>query len=861
VNRKAKTTQVRRSPEHDDVFSITALGIGHGDAILIECISEGERWTCLIDGGESPSQLEQCLKQHIRPVSHIDLLVLSHIDNDHLGGLIGITKVATVGEYWGPALPAFRRHLWAFGERCQTSISRAEQLEEELAAGGVERIYPLEGFSSAPITGAELSISVLFPPPKLIRRLLTYEDINDLLTPTTTPLGAFLIEDDSDEEEPASLARLDRELKLGFLSPATIPSEFRRDARAQTNRSPVATHPEFFGDSLLNNTSITLYVTFRSLSGSLSSILLPGDLENWSYLFAKHPRGLHADVLKAPHHGGRVYVESSEAENDLFNAIQPKILLMSANGRHSLPRSSTRNAAVIRGATVFCTASRTREIVCGQMPTLPSCHEHFSCTGETQSRTISFSASGISSNSVACHSGFPREPGPVIQLQQHIIAPSGVFNSLLERELRRHIEWVRKELLKTHAEHRATHGSSSPISTISSQDIVAAAKRGPRPRPSLIENIDSVFQHGSRRLEFWATPVHRNGPWHCYSMPSKQDISVFTEWIASRETFIFLGCQSVNSRNCESMLASLADSCMGLHEIVHNCLAFPIVTFQDLFWPIFSECLIKDWWVFHLVPDNTLVFSKKHKPADVATELLSLVNAFRSDSLPADAGTPSVASGGLPATKHVVCTRPLEGISIDESLYSDMFRIDWKQACVDTEFRIENPDFSALKEEESEFRTQPAQTLGDACVSQVHFEFIDALVDHFLLLARILATGSHYELHRCRAWRELWSEFSEIWVGKLPDLVASPKKTSQIEFGEYPFLNKAFCKRLSELDLLARQIHDTSEWLDFDCLEHEISAPLMAAAAFSLSCRLTPLVYWETMKNERKVSTFGGKNE
>lgn len=57
-----------------------------------------------------------------------------------------------------------------------------------------------------------------------------------------------------------------------------------------------------------------------------------------SYLIARNPRGLHADVLKASHHGGRVFIESDLAPDEIFSAIQPQVVLFSANGRHHLPR-------------------------------------------------------------------------------------------------------------------------------------------------------------------------------------------------------------------------------------------------------------------------------------------------------------------------------------------------------------------------------------------------------------------------------------------------------------------------------------------------------------------------------------------
>src|SRR5262245_4612264 len=117
------------------VFEVTALGVGHGDAILLTWSCEGDCWTCLIDGGESPRELRSALSR--QGVKHLDLLFLSHFDNDHLGGLLGIAAHVSIGEYWGPATPAYSRHLWIFGDRCRNAIDRAVELEDELRKSSI----------------------------------------------------------------------------------------------------------------------------------------------------------------------------------------------------------------------------------------------------------------------------------------------------------------------------------------------------------------------------------------------------------------------------------------------------------------------------------------------------------------------------------------------------------------------------------------------------------------------------------------------------------------------------------------------------------------------------------------------------
>src|SRR5687768_14122365 len=112
-------------PSQSDA-TLTALGVGHGDALLLKWRDGTQQWTCLVDGGEKPGQLMKCLSRN--GVDRIDLLVLSHFDNDHIGGLVGLARSVEIREYWGPATPAYHRHLWIFGDRCRQAIERAQGL-------------------------------------------------------------------------------------------------------------------------------------------------------------------------------------------------------------------------------------------------------------------------------------------------------------------------------------------------------------------------------------------------------------------------------------------------------------------------------------------------------------------------------------------------------------------------------------------------------------------------------------------------------------------------------------------------------------------------------------------------------------
>ncbi len=108
------------------MLKLTALGVGHGDATLLQWFQDGDPdklgFTCLVDGGESPSRLLPALDRH--GVTEINLLVLTHFDADHIGGLDGIWDHCKIHTCWAPCLAAFERHMsWRQqGSRCWWSF-------------------------------------------------------------------------------------------------------------------------------------------------------------------------------------------------------------------------------------------------------------------------------------------------------------------------------------------------------------------------------------------------------------------------------------------------------------------------------------------------------------------------------------------------------------------------------------------------------------------------------------------------------------------------------------------------------------------------------------------------------------------
>jgi competence protein ComEC len=120
--------------------SIAFLDVGQGDAAVL-ATSEGN---VLIDAGPEPSELWQALRRH--GIKKLGLVVLTHLHDDHIAGLVGMAGRIGIGL------------VWYAGDRHQSSTW--ETLRAELAKAGIPTQVPALGTS---VTMGEVDIEVLGP--------------------------------------------------------------------------------------------------------------------------------------------------------------------------------------------------------------------------------------------------------------------------------------------------------------------------------------------------------------------------------------------------------------------------------------------------------------------------------------------------------------------------------------------------------------------------------------------------------------------------------------------------------------------------------------------------------------------------
>lgn len=144
-------------------WEIYACDVGQGDAVLIR--SQGK--TALIDVGKEDSAIERCLQE--AEVERIDLLVLSHYDLDHIGGLGGVIEKVSGPVYVSP----FR-----------DSRQIVEETTEQFAKRGLLVKHGFQGLSG---TLGSISWFILSPSPSATEAV----DSNDASISMVFDLGEF----------------------------------------------------------------------------------------------------------------------------------------------------------------------------------------------------------------------------------------------------------------------------------------------------------------------------------------------------------------------------------------------------------------------------------------------------------------------------------------------------------------------------------------------------------------------------------------------------------------------------------------------------------------------------------------------
>ena len=307
-----------------------------GDCLLLQSSDGSNPISILIDGGPSQTY-EKYLKPTLNTVLHgrnLDLVILSHIDNDHVLGLLdlfeaikrekesGDSQVLKVSDLWHNSFSDLIRSDNYANKLMQNLFSSNQffAIENENKIGELPAIGALKGIRE----GRDLT--------KLSQ---------DLKIPINSQFGGDLIDTKKDDK----VIRFEN-LNFYILGPTQKNLEKLRKIWEDWVRShvQVGVTPkdyevlQILDASITNLSSIMFLVEFEG-----KKILFTGDgvgrdmLDILSEKKMLNSEGrLHVDILKVPHHGSERNVSEQ-----FFELVTADVYVISANGRDDNPSFAT----------------------------------------------------------------------------------------------------------------------------------------------------------------------------------------------------------------------------------------------------------------------------------------------------------------------------------------------------------------------------------------------------------------------------------------------------------------------------------------------------------------------------------------
>ncbi|MFF0889729.1 ComEC/Rec2 family competence protein [Streptomyces sp. NPDC003456] len=290
------------------------LDARHGDCFLVRWGPSGER-VMLVDGGPG-GVYRATLRARLRQLGdppHVDVVCLSHVDDDHAGGLVRLFKDMRQAQQDGEALPYAVDALW---------LNSVEELVDRRAPGLSASVRPLmERAATDAAVGA------------------SYRQGRDIRTAAAAlrldgnaPFGGPLTEGAETE-----LADLDVTVVAPDEQALRELEERWREARLRED--PGVITAGYTDGSVPNLSSIVLLLRHEGRTA-----LLTGDARGDRVLAGLRELGLldgpepfHTDLLKLPHHGS-----GRNVDTDFFEQVQADHYVISADGvRHHHPDEET----------------------------------------------------------------------------------------------------------------------------------------------------------------------------------------------------------------------------------------------------------------------------------------------------------------------------------------------------------------------------------------------------------------------------------------------------------------------------------------------------------------------------------------
>ncbi|MFF7311490.1 MBL fold metallo-hydrolase [Streptomyces sp. NPDC008137] len=301
------------------MYTFDFLDARHGDCFLVRWGAPDER-VMLVDGGPTGvyratlrGRLQQLGTAGGDGPPHLDVVCLSHVDDDHAGGLVRLFREMRQAQQDGDAPPYAVDALW---------FNSVEELVDKRAPGLSASVRPLLERAAT-----DAAFGASYQQGRDIRNAASALHLDG-----NTPFGGPLT-----EGAEATLADLD----VTVVAPdeAALEELEERWRKAKQRGDPDVITAAYSDSSVQNLSSIVLLLRHDGRTA-----LLTGDARGDHVLTGLRDLGLlddseplHVDLLKLPHHGSDRNVEAG-----FFEQVRADHYVVSADGvRHHHPNEDT----------------------------------------------------------------------------------------------------------------------------------------------------------------------------------------------------------------------------------------------------------------------------------------------------------------------------------------------------------------------------------------------------------------------------------------------------------------------------------------------------------------------------------------
>ncbi|MCP4608449.1 MAG: MBL fold metallo-hydrolase [Planctomycetes bacterium] len=341
------------------VLNVAFLDVLHGDSIVATFDDNGKKACIVVDGGETKAAAKRLAAylKHER-VETIDLLIATHIDADHVNGLVNLLKhESSRSNSWNKGRQKCIRYYW--GPRADPNWTPETKVARPVRGKGIKSNRETMTFITQSV-GQNQTLNDLVEQHIVDTDNMYYPSLQD-----KPPLRLF--KKVKIELLAPDLQILDSEIKKKAMSVVNMSALGGMAGNSNANRGLLklqdlvhmvdlnAEHMAEIAKRTANNQSIVIKLTPKSTRSKKWSFLLTGDAEHESCEMmmrtASVKRKLRSRVLKVPHHGSVNGINKST-----FKKIQPHYSIVCVGQKHGLPDGETLNLVKSKkNSKLFCT--------------------------------------------------------------------------------------------------------------------------------------------------------------------------------------------------------------------------------------------------------------------------------------------------------------------------------------------------------------------------------------------------------------------------------------------------------------------------------------------------------------------------